>query len=110
MGAAFAAPIEFHGIVDEIALHQNDGGALIAGAGGQVAQRTDQVGQTAGSGALGGHGTGHIALFTDPLLDSLLQCLAGEIRKVVVSQVLQLQLVGSAFQTGGVGHGNAGVS
>jgi len=31
------------GIVVEVALHQDDGRALIAGAGGQVAKRADQV-------------------------------------------------------------------
>ena len=36
------------GLVIEVALDPNDGSTLVAGAGGQIAQRTDQVGQAAG--------------------------------------------------------------
>jgi len=46
---------ELHGIIVEVALHQHDGGALVAGAGGQIAQGADQVGELAGRGALGDH-------------------------------------------------------
>ena len=40
------------GVIVEITLHQNDRSALITGAGGQVAQRADQVRQAAGGSAL----------------------------------------------------------
>ena len=43
------------GVVVEITLDIDDGGTLIAGTGGQIAQRTDEIGQAAGRGALGGH-------------------------------------------------------
>ena len=36
------------GVVVEIALNVDDGGTLVAGAGGQVAQGTDQIRQAAG--------------------------------------------------------------
>ena len=36
------------GVVVEIALNMDDGGTLITGAGGQVTQGADQVGQAAG--------------------------------------------------------------
>ena len=41
------------GVVLKVALYQNYGGALVAGAGGQVAQGADQVRQAAGGSALG---------------------------------------------------------
>ena len=66
----------------------DDGGALVAGAGGQVAQGADQVGQAAGSGALGGHGAGQVALLADLFLDGGLQSVAGQVGEIVVSQVL----------------------
>ena len=43
------------GVVVEIALNVDDGGTLVAGAGGQVAQGADQVRQAAGGSALGDH-------------------------------------------------------
>ena len=42
----------------------------------------------------------------DAVLDGLLQRLAGQVGKVVVGQIFQLQLVGGALQTGGVGRGD----
>ena len=36
------------GVVIEVTLDMDDGGTLVAGAGGQVAQGADQVGQAAG--------------------------------------------------------------
>ena len=98
------------GVIIKVTLHQNNGGALIAGAGGQVAKRADQVRQTAGGSTLGSHRACQIALFADALLDGLLQRLTGQVGKVVVSQILQLQFVGGTLQTGGVGSGNTGVS
>ena len=67
------------GVVIEVALHQDEGGALVAGAGGQVAQGADQIGQTAGGSALGGHGACQIALFSDLLADGFLQRFAGKV-------------------------------
>ena len=53
-------------VVVKIALNKNNGGALVAGAGGKVAQGTDQVGQLSGSGTLGCHIADEIVLlFTD---------------------------------------------
>ena len=52
----------FGSIVVEIALDEDDGGALVARAGGQVAQRADQIGQAAGSGTLGHHLANQIAV------------------------------------------------
>ena len=45
----------FGGVVIKVALNVDDGGALIAAAAGQVAQRTDEIGQVAGGGALAHH-------------------------------------------------------
>ena len=98
------------GVVIEVTLNVDDGGTLITGAGGQVAQRTDQVSQAAGGSTLRCHAASQITLCTDSLLDCCLQLFAAEVCVIVVSQILQLQLVGSAFQTGGMGNGNAGVS
>ena len=61
----------------------DNGGALIAGAGGQVAQGADQVGQAAGGGTLGDHLAHQIAvLLGDLVLDSFLQCIAGQMGKI----------------------------
>ena len=58
-GGANAPPFEnlkkSVGVIVEVTLNVDDGGTLVTGAGGQVAQRTDQVGQAAGGGAFGGH-------------------------------------------------------
>ena len=60
-----------------------------------------------GSGALGGHVAHQGAvLLLDLRLNGAAQRLAGEGGKVVVRQILQLQLVGGALQAGGVGGGD----
>ena len=89
-------------VVIEVTLDQNDGGTLVTTAGGQVAQRTDQVGQTAGSGAFRSHITSEVVILgTDGVLNGFLQGIAAQVSEVVVSQILELQLIGTAFQTGG---------
>ena len=91
------------GVVVEVALDVDNGGTLVAGAGGQVAERTDQVGQLTGGSTLGSHLTNQVAvLFTDLGVDRLLQLLAAQSGELVVCQILQLQLVGSTLQACGV--------
>ena len=100
------------GVVVEIALNIDDGGALVAAAGGQIAQGADEIREAAGGGALGDHVAhkGSLGvLLADLLGDGLLQRLAAEVGKVLVGQILQLQLVGGALQTGGVAGGHHGV-
>ena len=102
----------FVGVVVEVTLDIDDGGALVAGAGGQVAQRANQVGEPTGSGTLGYH-VAHQAgavLLLNLLLDGIPESLAGEGGEVVVRQILELQLVGRALQTCGVGRGDNRVS
>ena len=43
-------------------------------------------------------------------LDCLLKSIARKVCKIVVSKILELKLVGGAFQTGGISGGNNGVS
>ena len=93
-GVKFNA-VSIGGIVIEVALDEDDGGALIAGAGGQVAQGADEVGEAAGGGSLRGHIAHQVAVLLDDLaLDGFLQRVAGEVGEIVVRQILQLQLVG----------------
>ena len=97
-------------VVVEIALDVDDGCALIARTGGQVAQRTDQVGQAAGGCTLGCHLANQIVvLLLDLLLDGLTQCLTGQVCELVVGQILQLELVGCALEAGCVGGRDDGV-
>ena len=99
-------------VVIEVTLDIDNGSALVTGTGSQVTQRTDQVRQAAGSGARSGHIANQAGtiLLLNLGFDSLLKLLAGKISKVVISQILQLQLVGSALQAGGLGRGDHGVS
>ena len=100
----------FGGVVVEVALDIDEGGALVTGTGGQVTQGADQVGQAAGGSTLRDHLAYKVAvLVLDFILNGLLQGLAGQGGEVVVSQILQLQLVGGSLQTGGVGGGDNGV-
>ena len=107
----FFAVFSVVGVVVEIALNVDDGGTLVAGAGGQVAQGADQVRQAAGGSALGDHVAHQRAavLSGDAALDGLPQLLAVQTGEIVVRQVLQLQFVGRTLQTGGVGGGHHGV-
>ena len=76
-------------VVIEVTLDQNDGGTLVTAAGGQVAQRTDQVGQAAGSGALRSHITGEVVILgTDGVLNGFLQSITAQVSEVVVSAVV----------------------
>ena len=82
------------GVVVKITLTQNDRRSLLAGAGGQVAEGTDEVGQLAGRRALGCHVADEAAfLRLDALGNGCLQRFAGKIREIVVGEVLELQLV-----------------
>ena len=72
------------GIVVKVALDQHDGSALVAAAGGQVAQGTDQVGEPPGRSALRDHLAGEVAvLVADIIGDRLLEGVAGEVGKVI---------------------------
>ena len=51
------AELIFVYVVVKVPLNQDDGGALVAAAGGQVAEGADEVGQAAGGSALGLHRT-----------------------------------------------------
>ena len=92
----FFAVFSVVGVVVEIALNVDDGGTLVAGAGGQVAQGADQVRQAAGGSALGDHVAHQRAavLSGNAALDGLPQLLAVQTGEIVVRQVLQLQFVG----------------
>ena len=60
-------------------LDKDDGGPLVAGAGGQVAQAADQVCQAAGRGALAGHLALQVCIFVrDAVFDGGCQLIAGE--------------------------------
>ena len=93
------------GIVIEIALDIHNRCTLIAGTGSQVAQRTDQVGQSSGCCTLRFHLTHQTAaiLLTDFLLNRIFQRFTGQAGKIIICQVLQLQLIGRTFQSGGTG-------
>ena len=95
-------PMSFlhRGVVVKITLNQDDRSTLVAGAGGQVAEGTDEVGQLAGRRALGCHVADEAAfLCLDALGNGCLQRFAGKIRKIVVGEVLELQLVRGADET-----------
>ena len=93
------------GIVVEITLDVDDGSTLVTGAGGQVTQGADQVGQAAGGSTLGSHGACQIALCPDCALNGSLQIGAGQGSEIIVSQILQLQLIGSTLKTSSVSGG-----
>ena len=99
------------GEVVKIALDVDDGRALVTGAGGEVTERTDKIGETTGSRTLGYHiaHEGGTVLLTDAFLDGILESLAGQLGEVVVGKILQLQLVGSSDEAGGIGRGNNGI-
>ena len=103
--------VKLLGIVVEVALNVDDRGTLVAAAGGQVAQRAYEVGEPSRGRALGCHLTLEVAvLLLDLLGDSGLQLVAGEIRKIVVGKVLELELVGSTGETCGVARRDNGIS
>lgn len=103
--------VKLLGVVVEVTLNVDDRGTLVAAAGGQVAQRADEVGEPSRGRALGCHLTLEVAvLFLDLLRDSCLELIAGEICKIIVGKVLELQLVGSTGETCGVTRGNNRVS
>ena len=85
------------------------GGAFVAGAGGQVSQRADQVGQAAwGVVPLGYHLTFQVlVLVADVVGDGFFEGgIAAQVKKVVVCQIFEFDLVWSALQTGSVCRGN----
>lgn len=85
------------GIIVEIALNVYNGGALVAATGSKVAERADKVGQAARRSALGDHLPYQISvLFMDFLFYRVPQGFAGELGKIVVSQVLEFQFVWGA--------------
>ena len=99
------------GVVIKIALNKDDRSSFVAAAGSQVGQRTDQVGQLTGSGALRSHVAFQVSIFIgDVLFDSSVELLALQTCKVVVGQVFQFYFVGGAAQTGGVSGRYNGVS
>ena len=84
-----------HSEVVEIALDPDYRGALVAGTGGEVAQGSQKVGQLPGGGALGGHvayKVGILCLYG--IGDGVLKGVSGQVRVVVVGQILKLKLVG----------------
>ena len=90
------------GVVIEIALNQYDRRTLVARAGGQVTQRANKVGELTRSRALRRHVTNKGALrffITDRLGDRLTEGFTGEILIVVVSEILELELIGRTDQT-----------
>ena len=97
------------GVVLKVALYQNYWGALVAGAGGQVAQGAQKVGKPARGGTLGGHAALQVGvLFAYGVFYCRAELLALEIREVVISKVLELQLVGQAVETVGEAGGHHG--
>ena len=95
------------GVVVEITLDEDDGSSLVSGSGGQIAQRTDQVGETAGGGSLSGHASDEVVvLLLDLVLDGIPEGLSGKVGEVVVREILQLELVGGTLESGGVCRGD----
>ena len=84
------------GVVVEIALNVDDGGTLVAGAGGQVAQGADQVRQAAGGSALGDHVAHQRAavLSGDAALDGLPQLLAVQTGEIVIARYFSFNSLG----------------
>ena len=103
--------ISVSSIVVEIALNIDNGSALVAAAGGQVTQRTDQVSKSAGGSTLGDHLAYKVAVLLDNLtLDGIAKLLAGERSKLIVSKIFQLQLIGGTLKANGVSRRNNRVS
>ena len=100
----------FVGVVIKVSLNEDDGRTLVARAGGQIAERADQIGQTAGRRALGRHLADQVAvLLLDLAFDRLTKRLAREGSELVVCQVLELELVGRTLKTYRVGRGDDGI-
>ena len=92
------------GVVIEVALHKDDRRPLIPATARQVAERTDQIGQAARRRALRDHLTHKVGvLVTDIVGDRFLEGVARQVGKVIVREVLELDLVGLSFQSLGVG-------
>ena len=82
-------------IVIEISLYQNDRGSFVTGTAGQVTEGSDQVCQLAGRRALGSHGPFEIrVLFTDAVGNGLTKLLTGQILKIIIRQILELEFIG----------------
>ena len=82
------------GIVVKVTLYQNDRCSLIARAGRQIAQRTDQVGQLSGCRTLRRHVSDKVCVLgADALGDSRLQLIAVAMLVVVIRKVFQLQFI-----------------
>ena len=90
------------GIVIKVALNENYGSTLVTGAACKVAERTDKVGELAGSSTLRSHVSNEVAsLVLDALGDSSLKSLTLEILVIVISEILKLKLVGSSHESVG---------
>ena len=91
-------------VIIKISLDQNDRRTLVAGTAGQVAQRTDQIGQLSRCRTLRYHIAYQIVLLlADAVGDRFLKRFAGQVLEIVVRQIFQLQLVGRALQAGCAG-------
>ena len=98
-------------VVVEVALNPDDRSTLVAGTGGQVTERTDEVGETARSRTLRSHLTGQVGtLVADGFGDRCLEFVTLEVRKIVVCEVLQLDFVRLTFKTCSICGGNYRVS
>lgn len=98
------------GIVIKVSLHQYYGRAFVAGAGGQIAERADEVGELTGRGALRGHVAHKVApLGANAGRDGFPERFTREIAVVVVGQIFQFDFVGRADQPVGEGGRNNGV-
>lgn len=89
-------------VVIEIALNVNDGCAFVAGAGGEVCQGTEQVGDLARGGAFGAFGTFlgfRFEFLADTFLDFVGQFFGRQASIIVICKVFNFEFVGSATQT-----------
>ena len=93
-GFNFNTKIQLVRKVIEVTLDEYDRGSLVAGAGGQVTEGADQVGQLTRGGSFGFHLADQAAvLLLDSTGNRFLQSIAGEICEVIVRKVFQLQFI-----------------
>ena len=91
----------FVSVVVEIALNVNDGCAFVAGAGREVCQGAEQVGDLARGGAFGAFGTFlgfRFEFLADAFLDFTGKLFGRQTGIVVICKVFNFEFVGSATQ------------
>ena len=91
------------GVVIEITLNKDNGGAFIAGTGSKVAKGTDKVGKLAGSGSFGSHVADKVGIFCfDAFGNCFFKLFAGKIAEFVICKIFEFEFVGSTNETFGM--------